>query len=115
MRRRGLPIAWIGMIVVLVAFVVWYGWQTNIAPLIAEQRAQQQRSEPQEAVPTPTEAEIKAQLERNRAAAAAQPEPKAVPQKEEQKQQAPAPMPKPDPKRDVVEYWWEQTPVKTKQ
>ncbi|MFN7017665.1 MAG: hypothetical protein ACK4RG_00125 [Fimbriimonadales bacterium] len=115
MRRRGLPIAWIGLILVLVAFVVWYGWQTNIAPLIAEQRAQQQRLELQEAIPAPTEAEVKAQLERNAATASAQPEPKAASDKKENTPQTPPPMPKPDPKRDVVEYWWEQTPVKTKQ
>jgi hypothetical protein len=80
MRRRGLPIVWIGFIAILIAFVVWYGWQTNIAPYIAEQRAQQQQSEPQQAVPVPREEEIKAQLQRNQAAISAQPEPKATTQ-----------------------------------
>jgi hypothetical protein len=113
MRRRGLPIVWIGFIAILIAFVVWYGWQTNIAPYIAEQRAQQQQSEPQQAVPVPREEEIKAQLQRNQAAISAQPEPKATTQNE-QKPAAPPKMPQPDPKRDVVEYWWEIAPPKTK-
>jgi sRNA-binding protein len=114
MHRRGLPIAWIGLIIVLVAFVVWYGWQTNIAPMLAEQHAQHQHSEPQAAVPTPTEAEVKAQLERNRASVSAQAATNTTPKQEEKSKQTPSQMPKPDPKRDVVEYWWEQTPVKTK-
>jgi hypothetical protein len=109
MRRRGLPIVWIGFIAILIAFVVWYGWQTNIA----EQRAQQRQSEPQQAVPVPREEEIKAQLQRNQAAISAQPEPKATTQNE-QKPAAPPKMPQPDPKRDVVEYWWEIAPPKTK-
>lgn len=114
MRRRGLPIAWIGLIIVLVAFVVWYGWQTNIAPMLAEQRAQQQQSEPQAALPTPTEAEVKAQLERNRASVSAQSATNDTPKQAEKNKQAAPTMPKPDPKREVVEYWWEQAPVKTK-
>ncbi|GIV10318.1 MAG: hypothetical protein KatS3mg019_2409 [Fimbriimonadales bacterium] len=109
MRRRGLPIAWIGIIVVLIAFVVWYGWQTNIAPHLAEQRAQQQRQQTQEAAPAPSEEEIKAQLERNRAAVTAKPEPKPQPKPQAQNQ-----IPQPDPKRDVMEYWWEKAPPKTK-
>ena len=113
MSRRGLPIAWIGLIAILIAFVVWYGWQTNIAPYIAEQRAQQQRSEPQAAAPAPSEAEIKAQLQRNQAAISAQPEPKPAAE-QEQKPAAPPQMPQPDPKRDVMEYWWEKAPPKTK-
>ncbi len=112
MRRRGLPIAWIGLIIVLVAFVVWYGWQNNIAPYLAEQRAQQQRQQAQESTPAPSEEEIKAQLERNRAAVSAQPEPTP---KVESKPQAPPQPPQPDPKRDVMEYWWEKAPPKTKQ
>jgi hypothetical protein len=94
-------------------FVVWHGYQTNIAPYIAEQRAQQQRSEPQEATPAPSEEEIKAQLQRNQAAISAQPEPKASPAPEP-KPAAPPKMPQPDPKRDVMEYWWETAPPKTK-
>ena len=113
MRRRGLPIVWIGFIAILIAFVVWYGWQTNIAPYIAEQRAQQHQSEPQQAVPVPREEEIKAQLQRNQAAISAQPEPKATTQNQ-QKPATPPPMPQPDPKRDVMEYWWETAPPKTK-
>jgi hypothetical protein len=113
MRRRGLPIVWIGFIAILIAFVVWYGWQTNIAPYIAEQRAQQRQSEPQQAVPVPREEEIKAQLQRNQAAISAQPEPKATTQNQ-QKPATPPPMPQPDPKRDVMEYWWETAPPKTK-
>lgn len=113
MRRRGLPIAWIGLIAILIAFVVWYGWQTNIAPYIAEQRAQQQRSEPQEVAPAPSEEEIKAQLQRNQAAISAQPEPKPT-TKQEQTPAASPQMPQPDPKRDVMEYWWEKAPPKTK-
>jgi hypothetical protein len=113
MRRRGLPIIWIGLIVILFAFVGWYSYQTNIAPYIAEQRAQQQRSEPQEATPAPSEEEIKAQLQRNQAAISAQPEPKASPVPEP-KPAAPPKMPQPDPKRDVMEYWWETAPPKTK-
>jgi hypothetical protein len=114
MRRRGLPIVWIGFIAILIAFVVWYGWQTNIAPYIAEQRAQQRQSEPQQAVPVPREEEIKAQLQRNQAAISAQPEPKATTQNRTEACYAPPPMPQPDPKRDVVEYWWETAPPKTK-
>jgi len=114
MRRRGLPIIWIGLIVILFAFVVWHGYQTNIAPYIAERLAQQQRSEPQEATPAPSEEEIKAQLQRNQAAISAQPDPKASPAPEP-KPAAPPQMPQPDPKRDVMEYWWEKAPPKTKQ
>ena len=114
MRRRGLPIIWIGLIVILLAFVVWHGYQTNIAPYIAERLAQQQRSEPQEATPAPSEEEIKAQLQRNQAAISAQPDPKASPAPEP-KPAAPPQMPQPDPKRDVMEYWWEKAPPKTKQ
>jgi hypothetical protein len=113
MRRRGLPIIWIGLIVILFAFVVWHGYQTNIAPYIAERLAQQQRSEPQEATPAPSEEEIKAQLQRNQAAISAQPDPKASPAPEP-KPAAPPQMPQPDPKRDVMEYWWETAPPKTK-
>ena len=113
MRRRGLPIVWIGFIAILIAFVVWYGWQTNIAPYLAEQRAQQQQSEPPQAAPAPSEEEIKAQLQRNQAAISAQPEPKASPAPEP-KPAAPPKMPQPDPKRDVMEYWWETAPPKTK-
>jgi hypothetical protein len=93
--------------------VVWYGWQTNIAPYLAEHRAQQQRSEPQQAVPAPSADEIKAQLQRNQAALSAQPEPQTTP-KPEQKPAAPPKMPQPDPNRDVMEYWWETAPPKTK-
>lgn len=113
MRRRGLPIVWTGLIVILFAFVVWYGWQTNIAPYLAEQRAQQQQAEPKEAAPVPSEEEVKAQLQRNQAAMSAQPEPKASPAPEP-KPAAPPKMPQPDPKRDVMEYWWEAAPPKTK-
>ncbi|BCW96383.1 MAG: hypothetical protein WHS44_03365 [Fimbriimonadales bacterium] len=113
MRRRGTPIVWIGLIAILIAFVVWYGWQTNIAPYIAEQRAQQQQAEPEQAAPAPSEEEIKAQLQRNQAAMSAQPEPKAAPTQPRQPA-APAAMPQPDPKRDVMEYWWETAPPKTK-
>lgn len=105
MRRRGLPIVWTGLIAILFAFVVWYGWQTNIAP--------QQQSEPQQATPAPSEEEIKAQLQRNQAAMSAQPEPKASPAPEP-KPAAPPQTPKPDPSRDVMEYWWEVAPPKTK-
>jgi sRNA-binding protein len=113
MRRRGLPIVWIGLITILIAFVVWHGWQTNIAPHIAEQRAQRQQSEPQATVPAPSEEEIKAQLQRNQAAISTQPEPKATTQNE-QKPATPPKIPQPDPKRDVMEYWWETAPPKTK-
>lgn len=113
MRRRGLPIAWIGIIAVLVAYVVWYGWQMSVAPLLQERRAQQQSAQPQEAPPVPTEAEVKAQLERNKAAIAAQPEPK--PKQVDEKPKAVPQMSQPDPRRNVMEYWWEQAPPKTKQ
>lgn len=113
MRRRGLPIVWIGVIAILIAFVAWYGWQTNIAPHIAEQRAEQQQSEPQAAAPPPSEEEIKAQLQRNQAAISAQPEPKTTSQNEQKHAGTPK-IPRPDPKRDVVEYWWETVPPKTK-
>ena len=113
MRRRGLPIIWIGLIVILFAFVGWYSYQTNIAPYIAEQRAQQQQSEPQEATPALSEEAVKAQLQRNQAAISAQPEPKAS-SAPEPKPAAPPQTPKPDPSRDVMEYWWEVAPPKTK-
>jgi hypothetical protein len=113
MRRRGLPIVWTGLIAILFAFVVWYGWQTNIAPHLAEQRAQQQQSEPQQAAPALSEEEVKAQLQRNQAAMSAQPEPKASPVPEPKPAAQPQ-MPKPDPNRDVMEYWWEVAPPKTK-
>jgi len=105
MRRRGLPIVWTGLIAILFAFVVWYGLQTNIAP--------QQQSEPQQAAPALSEEEVKAQLQRNQAAMSAQPEPKASPAPEP-KPAAPPKTPQPDPKRDVMEYWWETAPPKTK-
>jgi hypothetical protein len=110
MRRRGLPIVWIGLIALLVAFVVWYGWQTNIAPHTAEQSAQQQL-EPQESVSVPSEEKVKAQLQRNQAAVSAKPEPKATPAQEPA---APPRVIQPDPKRDVMEYWWEAAPPQTK-
>lgn len=113
MRRRGLPIIWVGLIVILFAFVGWYSYQTNIAPYIAEQRAQQQQSEPQEATPALSEEAVKAQLQRNQAAISAQPEPKAS-SSPEPKPAAPPQTPKPDPSRDVMEYWWEVAPPKTK-
>jgi len=113
MRRRGLPIIWVGLIVILFAFVGWYSYQTNIAPYIAEQRAQQQQSEPQEATPALSEEAVKAQLQRNQAAISAQPEPKAS-SAPEPKPAAPPQTPKPDPSRDVMEYWWEVAPPKTK-
>ena len=113
MRRRGLPIVWTGLMAILFAFVVWYGWQTNIAPYLAEQGAQQQQAEPKEAAPVPSEEEVKAQLQRNQAAMSAQPEPKANPAPQ-RKPASPPKMPQPDPKRDVMEYWWEAAPPKTK-
>ena len=112
MRRRGLPIIWVGLIVILFAFVGWYSYQTNIAPYIAKQHDHQQ-SEPQQAAPALSEEEVKAQLQRNQAAISAQPEPKASPAPEP-KPTAPPKMPQPDPKRDVMEYWWETAPPKTK-
>ena len=113
MRRRGLPIIWVGLIVILFAFVGWYSYQTNIAPYTAEQRAQQQQSEPQEATPALSEEAVKAQLQRNQAAISAQPEPKAS-SAPERKPAAPPQTPQPDPSRDVMEYWWEVAPPKTK-
>jgi len=113
MKRKSMPIAWIGLIVVSMAFIAWYGWQTNIAPLQEghhpdrqESQFSQQLAEP---MPVPSEAEIKAQLEQNRQAVSKQPK------SNEQKPQTPPQMPKPDPKREVMEYWWEQAPPKTKQ
>ncbi|MCS7208912.1 MAG: hypothetical protein NZ874_04995 [Fimbriimonadales bacterium] len=110
MRRRGIPIAWIGLIAVLLAFVVWHGWQTNIAPHLAEQRAQQQEEQPE---PPPSEEQVKAQLQRNREAVSKQPplEPELAAAAKKPKTSQ---MPKPDPKRDVMEYWWEVAPPKTK-
>ena len=113
MRRRGLPIIWVGLIVILFAFVGWYSYQTNIAPYIAEQRAQQQQSEPQEATPALSEEAVKAQLQRNQAVISAQPEPEAG-SAPKPKPTAQSQMPKPDPRRDVMEYWWEVAPPKTK-
>jgi len=113
MRRRGLPIIWIGLIVILFAFVGWYSYQTNIAPYIAEQRAQQQQSELQEATPALSEEAVKAQLQRNQAAISAQSELEAT-SAPKPKPTAQSQMPKPDPSRDVMEYWWEVAPPKTK-
>ncbi|MCS7272985.1 MAG: hypothetical protein NZ550_02415 [Fimbriimonadales bacterium] len=110
MRRRGVPIAWIGVIFVSIAFVVWYGWQTNVAPYLEQQRQETQQKVLQPTQP-PSEAEIKAQLEQNRQALA-----KGSKQSKssERKPQTPPQLPKPDPRREVMEYWWEQAPPKTK-
>lgn len=109
MRRRGLPISYIGAIIALLAFVVWYGWRTQIAPYQAEMRAQQEQK--QTAQPAPTEAEVKQMLQQNKAAAEAPPKP-SIKQPTTPKPQAVQPH-KPDPTREVVEYWWEQVPVET--
>ncbi|MDW8106428.1 MAG: hypothetical protein RMK45_03005 [Armatimonadota bacterium] len=112
MRRRGVPIAWIGIIFVSVAFIVWYGWQTSIAPHLAqEQQERQQRQETLQPAQPPSEAEIKAQLEQNRQALAKE---STKSKSSGQKPPTPPEMPKPDPRREVMEYWWEQAPPKTR-
>ncbi len=113
MRRRGTPIGLIGLIIILIAFIAWYGWTTQIAPTLESTRSDSPtQSQPQEQQPItpPSPEEVKAQLERNQAAAQAKPEP--APEKPQQP--APKPeLPKPDPRRDVMEYWWEQAPPPT--
>ncbi len=109
MRRRGLPISYIGAIIALLAFIIWYGWRTQIAPYQAEMKALQEQQ--QTAQPAPSELEVKQMLQQNQEKAETQPKPSV---------QNPAPLKtepvqshKPDPKREVVEYWWEQVPVET--
>lgn len=109
MRRRGLPISYLGAIIALLAFIIWYGWRTQIAPYQAEMRAQQEQK--QTAQPAPSEAEVKQMLQQNKAAAEAQPKPSTA-QPTPPKPSAVQPH-KPDPTREVVEYWWEQVPVET--
>jgi len=110
MRQRGLPIGLIGLIMILLAFVIWYGWSTQIAPYQAEQRARQQQEEA--TTPPPSEAELKAQLEKNRQLVQGQPAPKPTP--ETPKPPTKPQLPKPDPSREVVEYWWKYTPEQDK-
>ncbi len=106
MRRRGLPIGLVGLIVILLAFVIWYGWSTQIAPYQAERQAQQQEA----SVQPPSEAELKAQLEKNKQLVQERPPQKQATQKP--KPTAKPQPPKPDPSREVIEYWWKYTPEK---
>jgi len=109
MRQRGLPIGLIGLIVILLAFVIWYGWNTQIAPYQAEQQAQRQQQEA--SIQPPSEAELKAQLEKNKQLVQEQSTQK--PNVEKPKAATKPQPPKPDPSREVVEYWWKYTPEKT--
>jgi len=112
MRRRNLPIGLIGLIVIMFAFVIWYGWTTQIAPYQAELQAQRQQQEA--ATQPPSEEQIKAQLEQNKKLVQEQ---SATPPKPTNEKPKPAAKPqpsKPDPSREVVEYWWKYTQSDTK-
>ncbi|GBC93389.1 hypothetical protein HRbin15_01880 [bacterium HR15] len=108
MRQRSLPIGLIGLIVILLAFIIWYGWSTQIAPYQAEQQARQQEV----SVPPPSEEQLKAQLERNQQLVQGQ-QPPQKPANEKPKSTPKPQPPKPDPSREVVEYWWKYTPQKS--
>lgn len=110
MRQRGLPIGLIGLIVILLAFIIWYGWSTQIAPYMAEQQARQEQQETP--IQPPSEEQVKAELERNRQMVSEQSSQK--PSAEKPKSTTKPQPPKPDPSREVVEYWWKYTPDKTK-
>jgi hypothetical protein len=114
MRRRGLPIIWIGLIAILFAFVGLVRVADEYRTLSLRSSTPSNSSQSlKQAAPAPSEEEIKAQLQRNQAAISAQPEPKASPVPEPKPAAQPQ-MPKPDPNRDVMEYWWETAPPKTK-
>jgi uncharacterized protein HemX len=110
MRRRSLPIGLIGLIIIMLAFVIWYGWTTQIAPYQAELQAQRQQQEA--ATQPPSEEQIKAQLEQNKKLVQ---ERSTTSPKPSNEKPAAKPQPsKPDPSREVVEYWWKYTQGGTK-
>ncbi|MEN3000373.1 MAG: hypothetical protein ABDI19_00850 [Armatimonadota bacterium] len=109
MRQRGLPIGLVGLIVILLAFIIWYGWSTQVAPYQAEQQAHQQQQEVN--TQPPSEEELKAQLEKNKQLVQ---EPSAQkPAQEKPKPPTKPQPPKPNPSREVVEYWWKYTSEKS--
>lgn len=109
MRRRGIPIGYIGLMIVLFAFIAWYGWSTQVAPYV---QPNTQRQEAQASTPSPTaapsEAEVKAMLEKNKQSM--QVKPQYAPQLPAPKSPTKVEPPKVDPTRDVMDYWWEMKP-----
>lgn len=110
MRRRGIPIGYIGVMIVSLAFVAWYGWTTQVAPYMQESHHQQAQDNPPSGS-APSEAEVRAVLEKNKQSLQAQPT--TTEQPTEPKPPIKVEVPKPDPTRDVMDYWWEMKPIQS--
>ncbi len=111
MRRRSIPIGYIGVMIIALAFIIWYGWSTQIAPLMEETHQHEAQNSTPPSTPAPSEAEVKAMLERNKQAISNKPP--TTPQASAPKAPAKVEPPKPDPSRDVMDYWWEMKPAET--